>query len=179
MFALNFNKTEDEKILVCNMPKSCNVLIYSVNKNLYSEISKHFPLMSVFPQSYSFIENHYQKNKIAEDSDIGKMFVQVFDDFIEIIVLKESELKFYNTFSYKTNNDILYFIINVFEQLKLSQTETSIGFSGLIETDNLTILNLRKFVQIVYFESQNPYYKYFYKFQETAPHYFYNFLNIC
>ncbi len=179
IFELNHNLNDNEKLLHCNLPKSGSRILFSIDNKLYKSISEIFPQSNFYSQAYSFIEHHYQKNKIAEDLDKDKMFIQVFEDYIDIIVFQKNELSFYNNFKYKTNNDILYFIINVFEQLKLSQTDTTIGFSGFIDTDNMTILNLRKFVGVVYFESQNSTYNYHYKFQETAPHYFYNLLNIC
>ncbi|MBQ5458811.1 MAG: DUF3822 family protein, partial [Bacteroidales bacterium] len=75
-------------------------------------------------------------------------------------------------------NDMLYFIVNTFEQLGLSQEECEVAFSGFIDQDNLAIIHLKKFVRTVYFESINRDYKYFFRFQEFSPHYFYNFLNI-
>ncbi len=179
IYSLNFELSKNTEILSSYLPKSGNIILFPVDKTLLQELRKIYGTCNLMSQSHPFIENHFVKNRIAEDSVSAKLFVQVFDDFIEIIVLKKSELIFYNTFKCKTNNDILYYIINVFEQLKLSQSETTVGFSGFIETDSLAVINLRKFVSVVYFESQNTDYRYYYKFQETAPHYYYNFLNVC
>jgi hypothetical protein len=179
IFSLNFELDDNEIVKYRILPKSGNVILFAVKKDLLDLLNNKLANYNLYPQTYSFLENHYTTNKLSENATQSKMFVQVFEDFIELVVFDNGLVRFYNTFNYKTNNDILYYIINVFENLKLSQTETSIGFSGFIETDSLAILNLRKFISIVYFESQNIDYKYYYKFQEIAPHYFYNFLNIC
>ncbi len=179
LYNLSFELASENDLYSSYLERSDNIVIFPVRKSLKNRLQQLFGKINLLSLTHPFIENHYHKNKIAEDSNGAKMFVHVLDDFIEVIVLDNTELTFYNSFRYKTNNDILYYIINVFEQLKLSQTETPIVFSGFIDTDNLTILNLRKFVSQVYFESQNTDYKYYFKFQETLPHYFYNFLNVC
>ncbi|MDD4148821.1 MAG: DUF3822 family protein [Bacteroidales bacterium] len=178
IYNLNFFPTPERVVKFSKLDKSGNYLIYSVDNDIIQVLDELFTEYSLFPQSHSFIESHFTDNKLS-DSPLGeKVYVQVFHDFCDILILKDSAVVFYNTYTYRTNNDLLYYIINIFDQLKLSQENAKLVFSGFIETDNLAVLNLRKFVSQVYFESQNTDYKYFYKFQETSPHYYYNFLNI-
>ncbi|MDD2386917.1 MAG: DUF3822 family protein [Bacteroidales bacterium] len=178
IYNLNFFPDAERIVKYSRLDKSGNYLIYSVSKDIIKVLDELFTEYNLFPQSHSFIESHFTDNKLSDKPLDEKVYVQVFCDFCDILVLKDSVVKFYNTYTYKTNNDLLYYMINIFDQLKLSQENAQLVFSGFIETDNLAVLNLRKFVSQVYFESQNTDYKYFYKFQETAPHYYYNFLNI-
>ncbi|MDD2636156.1 MAG: DUF3822 family protein [Bacteroidales bacterium] len=178
IYNLNFFPNTERSVKYSRLDKSGNYLIFSVSKNIIKVLDELFTEYNLFPQSHSFIESHFIDNKLSDNPLEEKMYVQVFNDFCDILVLKDSDVRFYNTYTYKTNNDLLYYIINIFDQLKLSQEETKLVFSGFVETDNLAVINLRKFISQVYFESQNINYKYFYKFQETLPHYYYNFLNI-
>ena len=178
IYNLNFFPKPERLIKFSKLDKSGNYLIYSVENDIIKVIDELFTEYSLFPQSHGFIESHFTNNKLSDNPLGEKVYVQVFQDFCDILILKDSAVVFYNTYTYKTNNDLLYYIINIFDQLKLSQENAKLVFSGFIETDNLVVLNLRKFVSQVFFESQNTDYKYFYKFQETSPHYYYNFLNI-
>lgn len=178
IWELNFLPDTNCRIHYSILPKSSNVVVFPVNTMLYNMLESEFGKFSLVPSSNSFIETNFTKNKVSDNKDKTKVLVQIFEDFAELVVFDNSEIKLFNTFSYKTNNDLLYFVINVFEQLKLSQEDSELIFSGFIETDNLAVLNIRKFIGQVYFQSQNPDFKYFYKFQEIAPHYYYNFLNI-
>ncbi|MDL2262117.1 DUF3822 family protein [Bacteroidales bacterium OttesenSCG-928-I21] len=178
LFYLNFGIPENQEILYTKLTKSANTLIYSVDNNLVDFLKTIFPKHKLYSHASSFIETNFIKNKIRENRENAKVFVQVFESFIDILVFRNEKIELYNSFDYKTNNDILYHIVNVFEQLKLSQEETEVSVSGFIETDNIAIIHLRKFVRMVYFEPQNMDFIYFYKFQETLPHYFVNFLNI-
>jgi hypothetical protein len=178
IWELNFLPDSDSEIKYSYLQKSSNVILFPVRKDLISKFNSLFKNIQIFPSSFSFIESHYTLNKLSEKTASTKIFVQVYEEYAEMLILENTSIKLFNTFQYRTNNDLLYFIINVFEQLKLSRENSEISFSGFIETDNISVLNLRKFVGLVYFESQNPAFKYFYKFQEIAPHYFYNFLNL-
>lgn len=178
LYFLNFPREENKIIRYSKLEKCDNYIVFSVDKDLFNSIDALFPKCQIFSQSHSFVEKHFTANKLSENPESQKVFIHVFHDFFEILVIEKSSVKFFNTYAFKTNNDLFYYIINVFEQLKISPDNSSVVFSGFIETDNVTVLNLRKFVSQVYFESQNMEFKYFYKFQETAPHYFYNFLNI-
>ncbi|MDR2011017.1 MAG: DUF3822 family protein [Bacteroidales bacterium] len=178
IYYLNFGVPENQNIYYSQMPKSANTLIYSADKALINMLDNIFLKYSLYSHAEPFVESNFTKNKISENRDKTKVFIQVFENFTDILVFKNEKILLYNTFKYKTNNDLLYHIINVFEQLKLSPEETEVSLSGFIETDDLVVIHLRKFVRIVYFESLNTEFKYFYKFQEIQPHYFINFLNI-
>ncbi|MBO7571091.1 MAG: DUF3822 family protein [Bacteroidales bacterium] len=178
IYALNHRINAVDEILYARLPKSQCVIIYSVDKEIATLIGDIFPCYNAYPQSYSFIETGLTKTKISESPNRQRMLIQVFEDFFEVLVIDKTQIVNYNTYSYKSSNDILYFIINTFEQLGLSQNDCEIAISGFIEQDDLAVIHLKKFVQTVYFESINRDCKYFYRFQEFSPHYFYNFLNI-
>ncbi len=178
IWELNFLADENYDIKYVNLARSSNVVVFPINKNLQDLILTLIPNVEILPSSFSLIESNFTRNKLSEHNLNSKVFVHVFEEYVELLILDINGLKLFNTFPYKTSNDLLYLVINLFEQLKLSREDTHVVFSGFIETDNLAILNLRKFVSQVYFEAQSVDYKYFFKFQDIAPHYFYNFLNV-
>lgn len=178
IYALNYKPNNDCQICYTKLPKSEIVVVFAIENELKATLDKLFAKYSLYPQSYPFIETYLTKTKISEKPNRQRMLVQVFENFFEILVIDKGQIINYNTYNYTSSNDILYFIINTFEQLELSQEDCEVDISGFIEPDNLAAIYLKKFVRTVYFESINKDFKHFYKFQEFAPHYFYNFLNI-
>ena len=178
IYALNRRISPDDEIRYSRLPKSQTVIIFAIDKEITSLLDGLFPRYNLYPQSYPLIETGLTKTKISEKPNRQRMLVQVFEDFFETLVIDKGQIANYNTYNYKSANDMLYFIVNTFEQLSLSQEDCEVTFSGFIEQDNLTVIHLKKFVRTVYFESINRDYKYFFRFQEFSPHYFYNFLNI-
>ena len=178
VFAINRKINVGEKIRYSRLPKSQSVIIFSIDETVIQTLDEIFPKYNLYPQSYSFIESGLTKTKISEKPNRQRMLVQVFENFFEILVIDRGQVYNYNTYGWKSQNDILYFIINTFEQLGLSQEDCEVVFSGFIEQDDLAVIYLKKFVRTVYFESINRDYKYFFRLQDFPPYYFYNFINI-
>lgn len=178
IYALNRIISPDDEIRYSRLPKSQTVIVFAIEKETSSLLDELFTRYNLYPQSYPLIETGLTKTKISEKPNRQRMLVQVFENFFEILVIDKGQIVNYNTYNYKSANDILYFIVNCFEQLGLSPEECEVAFSGFIEQDSLTVIHLKKFIRTVYFESINRDYKYFFRFQEFSPHYFYNFLNI-
>ena len=178
IYALNRKISPDDEIRYSRLPKSQTVIVFAIEKEITSLLDELFARYNLYPQSYPLIETGLTKTKISEKPNRQRMLVQVFENFFEILVIDKGQIVNYNTYNYKSANDMLYFIVNTFEQLGLSPEECEVAFSGFIEQDSLTVIHLKKFIRTVYFESINRDYKYFFRFQEFSPHYFYNFLNI-
>ncbi|HOZ30360.1 MAG TPA: DUF3822 family protein [Bacteroidales bacterium] len=178
LWKLNFEPNVTDIICYSFLEKSDNYIIYPINKGLRTIIDRFFPVNKTFPSSYSFIEKHFTRNKLFENQNNERMFIQIFENYFEMLVLNKSGIRLFNVFQYSTSNDILYYIISVFDRLKLIQTETEVIFSGFVESDDHLIINLKKFISQLGFESQSNEFNYFYRFQEIAPHYYYNFLNL-
>ncbi|MDR2835855.1 MAG: DUF3822 family protein [Bacteroidales bacterium] len=167
-----------EKILYSELPKTKNIILYSIKKELYDFYLEKFSNCKFYSSSYSFIENSYIMNKISENRENSKIFLQVYQDYFEVLVIFKERILLFNTYKYKTDNDILYYIINIFEQLNLPQEEAEICISGIIEKTNMAIIMLKKFVKFVYFTPINNLFRYNYQFLDLQPHYFYYFLNL-
>ncbi|HPX76564.1 MAG TPA: DUF3822 family protein [Bacteroidales bacterium] len=175
---LNFETQSQTKLMYHYLSRAKSFIIFSVDESIETLFNNYKGKKSITPSSASFVEFNLKRNKLVENPDLERVYVQVYENYMEVILLQNHNLRLFNTYTYKSPNDLLYYIINLYEQLKISQTESELVLSGFIETNSLLALNLKKFVKIVYFESRNTDYNYFYKFQDIAPHYYFYFLNI-
>ena len=107
-----------------------NVYVPLVNINNY--IYDTFGAFTYKHYSTLFIE-HLINLKDGLDSN---MFVDVDENQFEIAVLKEQKLIFYNTFSYSTKEDFIYYILFTAEQLQMNPETFPLVFSGLIDEDS-------------------------------------------
>ena len=62
------------------------------------------------------------------------MNVNANNKFIDILVTKSKDLHLYNTFNCESSNDLLYFILYVYEQLKLNPEEIELTIDGQVVT---------------------------------------------
>lgn len=60
-------------------------------------------------------------------------YVQVSEKEMEVVVISEKKLLFYNHFEYKTKEDFLYYLLFSLEQLQLNLENTQLKLFGLVE----------------------------------------------
>ena len=175
---LNFETQSQTKLMHHYLNRAKSFIVFSVNESIETLFNNYRGKKTIIPSSASFIDFNLKRNKLVENPELERVYVQVYENYMEVILLQNHNLRLFNTFTYKSQNDLLYYIINLYEQLKISQTDSELILSGFVETNSLLALNLKKFIKIVYFEARNTEYNYFYKFQDIAPHYYFYFLNI-
>jgi len=76
--------------------------------------------------------------------------INVSKNNFNIVVSKNKELLLYNNFEYETKEDFIYYILFVFEQLKLDPEEVVINFTGAINEEDDRFAITYKYVRHVH-----------------------------
>ena len=63
-------------------------------------------------------------------------YIHVSKSTFDIVIIKNSNLQFFNIFEYKTKEDFMYYVLFTLEQLELSTEETLVSILGDIEEDS-------------------------------------------
>jgi len=69
-------------------------------------------------------------------SEHPHMFAHIGEQQFEILVIANNKLLFYNSFSYQTKEDFIYYILFTAEQLALNPEEFELIFAGIIDTES-------------------------------------------
>jgi hypothetical protein len=88
---------------------------------LHPQIHHH---SSVFIESFLLIKRH--------SIEPMQVFVNVHSGFFDMVVIHDRKLRFHNSFAYSTAEDFIYFVLFVFEQLKLLPEKVLVTLSGEI-----------------------------------------------
>jgi len=110
---------------------SVNVYVpyVNINNHIYDRFGefefKHFS--TVVLDTILSIEKH---------ATSPKMYVNVTHNHFEVITLKNSKLKLYNTFEYATKEDFIYYILFAIEQLNYNPEELPLIFVGKISKED-------------------------------------------
>ena len=108
-----------------------NVYIPFVNINNY-----------LFQNFGSFEYQHHSSILIkkllaySKDNTDRLFFVQVFKNNINIVITENNQLILYNHFDYSSNEDFLYYILFVAEQLEMDPNEFQLLFIGDIDKES-------------------------------------------
>lgn len=103
--------------------------------------------------------------------------VNLLPSTFQITVVKNQQLEIFNSFNYQTSEDFIYYLLFVFEQLKISPEKTSLVLSGEVEKNSAIYEMLYKYVNKTEFASQPEEIKLSYIFEEIPKHYYLSLFN--
>jgi len=121
-----------------------NVYIPSTEINNF--IFEKFKTFDFFHYSSLIIE------KISNELTLNfseKVFVNINDGFIDILFFKDKKLMFYNSYDYNSNEDILFYLLFCFSELKLNPDKIHTVFSGSIDLDSKLYALIYRYVRNV------------------------------
>ena len=107
--------------------------VYIPNTEINNFIFEKFRTFDFFHYSSLIIEKI--SNELAEKFS-EKVFVNINDGFIDILSFKDKKLIFYNSYEYNSDEDILFYLLFCFSELKLNPDEIHTVFSGSIDLDS-------------------------------------------
>ena len=154
---LNFNiKTLATDFLTFDELKNCeakNVYVPYVNINNY--LFQNFGEFDYLHHSTILIDKLLSKNVSTEK----EVYVNVSKNNLDIVVLKNKKIELSNSFLFHTKEDFIYYILFVFEQLKLNTEEIKLFFIGDIEEESEIYKITFQYIRNVSFlESENKIY---------------------
>ena len=127
-----------------------NVFVPYVNINNY--LFQNFGEFEYKHHLTIFIEKLISLN----NSDEKKVFINVYKDNFDIVVLQNKQLIFSNSFYFETKEDFIYYVLFTLEQLKLDVEQIELYFTGDIEIESDIYTITYQYIRNVFFlESKN------------------------
>jgi hypothetical protein len=117
-----------------------NQVIYKVKGPIANTIAEKFDVKNTVFPAKGWIKAVAKNNP---GSDV--LYLNIDNDKVELLNFKDSKLRFYNTFEYKTTDELAYFALFVADELKLHPQSTSLALSGDIAMDDDNSNRLTKF----------------------------------
>lgn len=146
-------------------------LLFRWNLDWFNILNQYFPKAEFVDKSFTILNSILNSNKNNQDQ---KCFLNVGYQEIDIIVLNGPDLIFHNTFAFKTDEDILFFVLSVYDQLKLNPEIQAITVLGAVsKTSNLYEL-LFKYIRNVNFGVKPNNLLFSYQFGSIPSHYYYS-----
>jgi hypothetical protein len=133
-------------------PESC--LIQVLPDLLSSWIAANFTASHIFHPCAVMIRNFLIRFKGG--SPATRIMANVQTDVLDIIIFRDSVLRFCNSFYYSNHNDLLYYLLFVIEQLKISAEDLSLYLSGAVESHSELNKLLNSYIRYVDLIPQAP-----------------------
>jgi len=148
--------------------------IFIVPNQIANIFIKQFPDLNFYNQQITFIEHTLFKHH----TELKKVFVNVNDEFIDLCITENGKLLLYNNFVYRTELDMIYFIMYVFDKFNLNTENTELILSGLIDKNTSIYSKLKEFISHLKFDKLSDNFSYSYTFNQVPPQSFTNLFNL-
>lgn len=169
-----YNVDKDENIYYDNLTITNAVNVYTIKNLLNSKIKSLFPFAKISHSYTSLIENLlYQFNNTNEN----KLVLHVQQKNMQIINIHNNQLLFFNTFKYKTKEDLIYYLLFAMQQLHLSPETQELLILGEIDKNSSLTEIIYRYIKNPIFGEKSNMYKFDVVFDEIPPHHYYNLLN--
>jgi hypothetical protein len=150
--------------------------IYDMPQNLSDYLNTVFPKAKVSHNLFPLIETALMNNRNFPERQ--QVHLNFFREYFEMIVVNGSKLIQCNIFNYKTERDILYYVLYAFDQLKLLPENTDLIIQGHMPQVSPVYHLLKKYIKKTAFSKLNTTYQYSYTFSQLPEHYFSSLLNL-
>ena len=176
IYEYNFTNTIDEEVFYTAVPVSDAVLLYGVPIGLVDSLKERYPNARFFHGNIPLLTTFI--NKYRNEDNQGSVLANFRNGAMDILVLNERKLQLLNSYTCKTDEDVLYFLVFAIEQIGLNPETADLHLSGIIEQDSNLYFLIKKYVRNVCFINRNDDFRYCYAFERVENHQFYNLLNL-
>ena len=173
-FSFNYLHDNDSEIFENKIAAPDAYTVFEISKSVSGSITRRYP--NIKPV-------HHLKPLLSHACRMGKSFkdyyihLHVEKEFFNLIIIKSTDLRFCNSFSYKNANDILYYVLNVLKNFEINQ-ETTIHLSGLVEKyDDLTS-SFSIYIKQLKLSQPSGNFSFSYVFNESVLHRYINLFNL-
>lgn len=106
--------------------------VYRLSESYFKYLPRHFKKIT-FHHTYSNIIRRLSGKFSNIPSAL--IVVQFYNNFIIVAVMKEGHLHLIQTFAYETEDDVLYYLLNIVSQLTLPTESLKVKIAGMIDLD--------------------------------------------
>ena len=170
---LNFNtEISQEYIVKSNKLKTNDYNIFAINKHLFSAFENKLPDAKIYNQGTVLIHNAL----FSGNNDKQKLQIDATNEFVDIVLAKRNKLLYRNTFRYKSASDFVFFVLNIFDKLKLNIDKTDVFISGSIDALSPETVLLKNYIKKIKYKF--PDFNYSYTFNDIKISKFTQLLNL-
>lgn len=176
-FDFNQPMGELEELHYHYLKKTDSYNVFSTPNPFTNALIGHFPKIQFYHHSYSLINYHI--NFVEEEKPY--LGLNLYDDFMDILVIDNKNLLFFNSFDFQNHDDIMYYVLNVYYQLNLDPETIELKLTGTNFKHEQLIKELKGYIKKVHHLKPAKEFTYSYLFKKEMLSYYFNLfnLNVC
>lgn len=120
-----------DKVLFRKIPAIDSYAVFPVPEDFINQVGVILNQVQFFHQSCPQIDLGLTESRGA--SDHTRVLAYINTGFVDLILIRSGQLVLYNSFAIRDTNDLVFFILYLYEQFGLSQEESPVILSGMPE----------------------------------------------
>lgn len=145
----NFRLPDEHVIRFDHIPEINAYNIYAPRKDIIEVFRGYFPEAVIVHHSTSLLRVYSYLHQVSPETN--SFFVNVRKKYVDLVYFRDTNLQYFNSFAYQSKEDLLYFTLFAYEQLKLRPEMTALNITGLLENGSESISLLRQYFRTVNF----------------------------
>ena len=123
------------------------VVLFSIEKQLHKYIMAQFPKAKIYAAIAPLIDFGVERSYTAHKR---YCFIQLRKRSIDVMCYENAAPLFVNTFKYKDTADALFYLLNCWTMLGLSQTDDTLHIAGQSRHSKALVRDLETFIQHIH-----------------------------
>ena len=141
---LNCKLTADDEVQSKALHSLTASLVYAIDKKVLSRFQQNFPNLVV-----SHAVDHFLQQILLQEKEASELHLSIYPGIFLAAVRENGDLKFVNSFSFRSAEDVLYYSVYVAEQCKLKPELLHLFLSGEVkEGDNISQILVKYFYKV-------------------------------
>jgi hypothetical protein len=149
-------------------------LVFPMDSEISSLFLKSWLNTRFFHQATPLVDALLSRDN-TEGSFVG---INFNEGHFDIVVIENRQLKYQNNFSFRSEEDLIYFILFVFDKLELDQEKSPVLLSGEIDKFSERLSYLKRYLKQISYQKAPTGFQYPPSFQKLQDHSLMNLLNI-
>ena len=175
-FSFNLHLDSSEIILSHRLNRAESWCLFPFPKNMHQLFHEQFPNVQFCHHSIPFLDHALRTQKTGDYQQ--SVHVNLHPAIFDLAATSMKSLEVYNCYPYQHVNDVMYYVLNVFEQLDLPPADTRLVLSGKVTRQSSLYENLRRYIRKIDFAKRDRDYTYSYTFEKVPEHAYLNLLNL-
>lgn len=149
------------------------VMVFGAEKQLVERLRSTYPSQDVgiISQGSAFVEG---VQRVDAGSYYRSMYLLVDRRHVSVVVMEDRKLILYNRFAYQTSDDIVKYILTVFQKLKMDQNETKVTVWGNIPEQSDQYAALYRYIRELTYGTKPNFLKFSHVFDEAPDHQYFD-----
>jgi hypothetical protein len=132
------------KTLSNNIPPAGAVVVFSMDETIYKLLKKKYPGADFCHSALPFCSMVLNKT-------IDGCFVQVYENSLEMAIVKDKKLFLYNIYEIQEGNDIVYFVLNAYKSVNFNPLSHPLYIAGVLPKTSETIKLIGNYIKDIRF----------------------------